>query len=91
MINPVIPGWIALGLLFAWVVCHCLVIWIALRRNNALSIENWGGPDLDEFERKMFFAQADLIMEIWWFKAIRAVFIYGSMGFFFIWLHFVSL
>jgi hypothetical protein len=57
----------------------------------AIDIKNWQGPDLAEFEKKMFFAQTDHILEIWWFKALRAVFIYGSIAFFFIWLHFASL
>ncbi|MNC15765.1 hypothetical protein D3C87_1150060 [compost metagenome] len=87
----VIPGWIALGLFLAWFISHSLVIWIAYKRNVAIDIKNWQGPDIAEFEKKMFFAQVDLILGIWWFKAMRAIFIYGSISFFFLWLHYASL
>jgi hypothetical protein len=86
-----IPGFISLGLFLAWFICHSFVIWLAIRRNNAISISKWEGLDQEEFEKKMLFAQADLILEIWWFKALRGVFIYGSIFFFGSWLHYVSL
>jgi hypothetical protein len=74
-----------------WIISHALVIWVALRRNAAIGIRHWEGPNQDEFEKKMFSAPMDRILDVWWFRALRAILIYGSMGFFFIWLHFVSL
>lgn len=91
MINAAIPGWIAVALFLVWLITHVLMAIFAHRQMTAMRIKHFEGPDEAAFMRKLFFAIADKIGDQWWIKIILSLSIYGSMGFFFIWLHFISL
>ena len=94
MINTAIPGWISLGLFLMWFMVHNTVALVALSRTRAMKLSDSGfssQKDYDAFTDQLFFRHADYILAYWWCKALRAVLIYGSMGFFFIWLHFATL
>jgi hypothetical protein len=89
--NTAIPGWIALGLFVTWLTCHILAFYLALKRTEAMNIDDWQCGDKREFVKQLFFHHNDAILAVWWFKAIRAIGIYGSISFFFLWLHYASL